>query len=97
MNPLRPSLTCLATRAALAALCVFFSIVVPAATRPEGIAKLNAAFGQVLQQADVKQNLAARGLEPTTKTAPAELGAFMRREIAVWRDVVKTSGAKVYI
>ena len=95
MNPHRPLLTCLAARAALAALCVFFGIVVPAATRPEVIAKLNAAFGQVLQHADVKQNLAAQGLEPTTKTAPADLGAFMRREIAVWRDVVKTSGAKV--
>ena len=74
---------------------VFFGIVVPIGTPAEAIAKLNAAFVQVLQLPDVKQNLAAQGLEPTTKTSPADLGAFMRREIAVWRDVVKVSGAKV--
>ena len=74
---------------------VFFGIVVPAGTHADVIAKLNSAFVQVLQQPDVKQNLAAQGLEPGQKTSPADLGNFMRREIAVWRDVVKASGAKV--
>ena len=74
---------------------VFFGIVAPSSTPAEVIAKLNAAFVQVLQQADVKQSLAAQGLEPTLKTSPADLGVFMRKEIAVWRDVVKVSGAKV--
>ena len=74
---------------------VFFGIVVPAGTHADVIAKLNSAFVQVLQQPDVKQNLAAQGLEPGQKTSPTDLGNFMRREIAVWRDVVKASGAKV--
>lgn len=74
---------------------VFFGIVVPADTHADVIAKLNSAFVQVLQQPDVKQNLAAQGLEPAQRTSPADLGNFMRREIAVWRDVVKASGAKV--
>ncbi|MBK6651717.1 MAG: tripartite tricarboxylate transporter substrate binding protein [Betaproteobacteria bacterium] len=74
---------------------VFFGIVVPAGTHADVIAKLNSAFVQVLQQPDVKQNLAAQGLEPAQRTSPADLGNFMRREIAVWRDVVKASGAKV--
>lgn len=74
---------------------VFFGIVAPSGTPAEVITKLNAAFVQVLQQADVKQSLAAQGLEPTLKTSPADLGVFMRKEIAVWRDVVKVSGAKV--
>ena len=74
---------------------VFFGIVVPAGTHADVIAKLNSAFLQVLQQPDVKQNLAAQGLEPAQRTSPADLGNFMRREIAVWRDVVKASGAKV--
>lgn len=74
---------------------VFFGIVVPTGSPAEAIAKLNAAFVQVLQLPEVKQNLAAQGLEPTTKTSSTDLGAFMRREIAVWRDVVKVSGAKV--
>lgn len=74
---------------------VFFGIVAPSGTPAEVITKLNAAFVQVLQQGDVKQSLAAQGLEPTLKTSPADLGVFMRKEIAVWRDVVKVSGAKV--
>jgi tripartite-type tricarboxylate transporter receptor subunit TctC len=74
---------------------VFFGIVVPAGTHADVIAKLNSAFLQVLQQPDVKQNLAAQGLEPAQRTSPTDLGNFMRREIGVWRDVVKASGAKV--
>jgi tripartite-type tricarboxylate transporter receptor subunit TctC len=61
---------------------VFFGIVVPAGTHADVIAKLNSAFVQVLQQPDVKQNLAAQGLEPAQRTSPADLGNFMRREIA---------------
>ena len=74
---------------------VFFGIVVPVGTPAEVVTKLNTAFVQVLQLPDVKQNLAAQGLEPSQKTSPSDLNTFMRREIAVWRDVVKASGAKV--
>ena len=74
---------------------VFFGIVAPAGTPADVVAKLNAAFVSVLQQPDVKQNLAAQGLEPPPATTPTQLAGFMRQEQIKWHDVVKVSGAKV--
>lgn len=74
---------------------VFFGIVAPAGTPPDTVAKLNAAFTQVMQQPEVKKNLAAQGLEPPPATTPAQLASFMRSEIAKWHEVVKVSGARV--
>ncbi|APW40727.1 ABC transporter substrate-binding protein [Rhodoferax koreense] len=74
---------------------VFFGIVAPAGTPPEVVAKLNTAFATVLQQPEVKQVLAAQGLEPAPSTTPAQLAGFMKSELAKWHDVVKASGATV--
>jgi tripartite-type tricarboxylate transporter receptor subunit TctC len=73
---------------------VFFGIVVPAGTPQDVVGKLNAAFAQVLQQPDIRQKLAAQGLEPPPKYTPAQLSDYMRSEAAKWREVIKTSGAK---
>ncbi|UUZ70527.1 tripartite tricarboxylate transporter substrate binding protein [Polaromonas sp. P2-4] len=74
---------------------VFFGIVAPSGTPQDVVTKLNAAFAQVMQQPDVKQNLAQQGLEPAPQTTPAQLAVYMRSELAKWRDVIKVSGAKV--
>ena len=74
---------------------VFFGIVAPTGTPADTIDKLNSAFAQVMQQPDVKKNLAAQGLEPPPATTPAQLANFMRSEVAKWHEVVKASGAKV--
>ena len=73
---------------------VFFGIVVPSGTPQEVVTKLNAAFAQVLQQPDVKQRLAQKGLEPPPQYTPAQLAAYMRAEAAKWQEVIKVSGAK---
>lgn len=74
---------------------VFFGIVAPAGTPQETITRLNAAFVKALAQPDVRKTLAAQGLEPAPATTPDQLATFMRSEVAKWRDVVKTSGAKL--
>ena len=74
---------------------VFFGIVAPVGTPADVVARLNAAFIAVLQQPEVKQTLAAQGLEPPPGTTPAQLAGFMRQEQAKWYEVVKASGAKV--
>ena len=74
---------------------VFFGIVAPSGTPQDTVTRLNAAFVQVLQQPEVKANLAAQGLERSAKTTPADLAVFIRSEVAKWRDVVAASGAKV--
>ena len=72
---------------------VFFGIVAPSGTPQDVVTKLNTAFMQVLQQPDVKQNLAQQGLEPPPQYTPAQLAVYMRSEAAKWRDVIKVSGA----
>lgn len=74
---------------------VFFGIVAPAGTPQNVVTRLNAAFATVLQQPDVQKTLADQGLEPPPATTPAQLAVFMRREVAKWSNVVKTSGATV--
>jgi tripartite-type tricarboxylate transporter receptor subunit TctC len=73
---------------------VFFGIVAPSGTPQDTVTRLNAAFEQVLQQPEVKANLAAQGLERSQKTTPADLAVFIRHEVAKWREIVAASGAK---
>jgi tripartite-type tricarboxylate transporter receptor subunit TctC len=74
---------------------VFFGIVAPAGTSKDNVHKLNAAFVNVLKQADVRQRLQEQGLEIATDQTPAQLGAFIQAEVPKWREVVKASGATV--
>lgn len=74
---------------------VFFGIVAPAGTPPDVVTKLNVAFSQALQQADVKQRLAQQGLEPPPHYTPGQLAMYMRSEADKWREVIKVSGARV--
>ncbi|MBX3601205.1 MAG: tripartite tricarboxylate transporter substrate binding protein [Rubrivivax sp.] len=74
---------------------VFFGIVVPAGTPAPAVARLNAAFVQVLSDADVRGKLAAQGLELPGDFSPGHLAAYMTQEAERWRDVVKASGARV--
>jgi tripartite-type tricarboxylate transporter receptor subunit TctC len=73
---------------------VFFGIVAPSGTPQEVVTRLNAAFAQVMQQPDVKNTLAAQGLEPPQQTTPAQLAVYMRGELSKWREVIQVSGAK---
>ena len=74
---------------------VFFGIVVPAATPPDVVARLNAAYVRVLADPELRGKLAAHGLEPPAATTPAHLTEYMRQEAARWQDVVKASGARL--
>jgi tripartite-type tricarboxylate transporter receptor subunit TctC len=74
---------------------VFFGIVAPAGMPPELVTKLNRAFATALQKPELAHMLAGQGLEMASSTDPENLRAFMTREIARWRDVVKSSGAQL--
>ena len=66
-------------------------ILAPAATSKEIVARLNAAIGQVLRSADMKERLAAIATEPVSDS-PEQFAAFLRAEIAKWATVVKRTG-----
>jgi len=74
---------------------VFFGIVAPAGTPPERIAKLNKAFGEVLDAPKVKQLFASQGLEPPPSTTPQQLGKFIQAQMTKWAVVVKRAGAQL--
>jgi tripartite-type tricarboxylate transporter receptor subunit TctC len=68
-------------------------IVVPAATPKDIVARLNAEVNKAVQNADLRQRLAAGGSEPLGGSAE-QYAAYIRSELARWSKVVKDAGAK---
>ena len=64
----------------------WFGIVVPAATTPEIVAKLNAAVVATLRDPEVVQRVRSVGMEPAPLT-PQEFAAYIRSEIAKYSNV----------
>jgi tripartite-type tricarboxylate transporter receptor subunit TctC len=72
----------------------WYGLFVPAATPRAVIDRLNRENANALSAADVKQQLAAQGIEGSP-TSPEAFGAYVRNEVAKWGKVVKESGTKV--
>jgi tripartite-type tricarboxylate transporter receptor subunit TctC len=71
------------------------SIMAPAGTPPEVIAKLNAAIREVVAGKAQRDKMIAMGFEPDATKTPAEVAQFVRSERAKWGKVVKERGIKV--
>ena len=69
-------------------------IVVPAATPKEIVTRLNAEVNKAVQNADLRQRLAAQGAEPLGGSSD-HYAAYIKSELGRWGKVVKDSGAKV--
>ncbi len=63
----------------------------PARLAPDIVQRLNAAIASMVAQSDVRDRLARAGMEPLPGT-PAEFSAYLRREVAKWRSIVKQTG-----
>jgi tripartite-type tricarboxylate transporter receptor subunit TctC len=72
----------------------WFGLFAPAGLTNEMTAKLNKAFVDALNSAEVKAQLAKLMAEPAPNSS-AQFGAFVRQELQKYRGVVATSGAKV--
>ena len=68
-------------------------IFLPVAAPRDIAEKLNAAVLKALEAPDLKQRLDALAFEPTAQPL-AETAAYVRSEIAKWRQVVKDTGAR---
>ena len=68
-------------------------MLVPAATPPDIVAKLNAEIARALTLTDVKARLAREGAE-TAPDSPAQFGKFIQSEIAKFAGIIKASGAR---
>ena len=65
----------------------------PAGTPPEIVNRLNAELNRAFAAPDVRDKLAALGLE-SRQNSPADFAAFLRVEVPKWSKAVKDSGAK---
>ena len=70
------------------------AVVAPAGTPAPIVEKVNAAVNRILQDKEM-QTFAASIASFTRAGTPQELQAFMRNELALWGEAVRTSGAKL--
>ena len=71
----------------------WYSIVVPAATPPERIARLQSAIARGFARPDVRERIAGLGAEPVADT-PAEFGALLKSESARWQALARDANIK---
>ncbi|MFM2398184.1 MAG: hypothetical protein RL341_341 [Pseudomonadota bacterium] len=72
----------------------FYGVLAPAGTPKDVVAKLGAAFKQVLESAEVKNKMIAQGADPDF-LGPEAFGKFIADELPKWAKAVKASGAKL--
>jgi tripartite-type tricarboxylate transporter receptor subunit TctC len=70
---------------------IWYGLFVPAAVPQPIIGRLHAELVKVLDTPTLKQRMANAGIDAVSST-PAELGAFVKAEIAKWTKVVKLAG-----
>ncbi len=68
-------------------------LVVPAATPKDVVEKLHRETVRVLASAEIKEQFAKHGAEPSP-TTPEKFGEYIRGEIARWQKVARDAGVK---
>ena len=68
----------------------WYSVVAPAGTSPEIIARLQAELAKALREPDVREKLAGLGAEPIANT-PSEFAAMIKTETAKWSEIVRSA------
>ena len=67
-------------------------LYVPAGTPPDRIAKLHEAVTRMLRLPDVAERYAAQGAPVPPLLSPAQVAAFIRDDVAMWRKLVQEAG-----
>jgi tripartite-type tricarboxylate transporter receptor subunit TctC len=71
-----------------------YFILAPAGTPKPIVDMLNGEIVRAIGDKEVRERLAAAGVEPTSST-PQELGALLKSEVARWEKIVKASGIRL--
>lgn len=77
-----------------AEVAIWYGVVVPSATPPAVINRLNSEVNRVGGLADVRERFSQQGIEAKTGTAEV-FSALIRDELAKWGKVIKTAKIKV--
>jgi tripartite-type tricarboxylate transporter receptor subunit TctC len=71
----------------------WFGVIAPRAAPPEIVARLNAEVRAAVASSQMREVISAQGFEPSA-SSPEQFSEVIRREVAKWAQVVKTSGFK---
>jgi tripartite-type tricarboxylate transporter receptor subunit TctC len=71
----------------------WYGVLAPAGVPREIVVRLNAELTRMMQSAEMRERLAAMGIQPLSST-PERFAEFLRSEVAKWAAVVKESGAR---
>src|SRR3954471_18129288 len=71
----------------------WYGILAPAGTPRPIITRLNGELVKIMRSQEMKERLATLATDPLTST-PEEFGAYIKREIAKWGDVIRKAGLK---
>ena len=73
----------------------WFGLFVPAGTPPAAIQRLHAAMAKGLAKPEVRDKIAAQGMDAKPSASPAAFAAEVKAEAPYWDKLVRDSGAKV--
>ena len=73
---------------------LWYGLLAPADTPPAIVGKLHDEVARIVALPAIVKQWAALGAEPV-KTTPEEFAAYLKRDIAKWRKVIRDSGAKI--
>jgi tripartite-type tricarboxylate transporter receptor subunit TctC len=90
-TPLAPEIPAMAEELKGYDLIAWFAIMAPAGTPKDIVQALYEASAKALQKIEVKEKFAAIGTDVAPMN-PAQLGAFIKSEIAKWAVLVKQAG-----
>jgi tripartite-type tricarboxylate transporter receptor subunit TctC len=71
----------------------WFGLAAPAGTPPEVISVLNQALVKAVASPEYKQWLQTNGAQAADHTDPKQFGAFIERELKMWKAAVELTGA----
>ena len=75
-------------------LTTWWGVMAPAGTPQPVVDRLAAEIAKAIAAPDLRERLAAMGSEPPTVRSPAEFTAFVQKELKIYSELVKRSGAK---
>ena len=93
-SPSAPSVPSVAETMPGYEVALWYSILTPAGTPPDIVARLSAELAKVMALPEVRDRLVTQGFEPG-HAGPAQLGATIRRDLAKWQKFISDTGLKV--
>lgn len=93
-SPVAPEIPAIAEQLPGFDASTWYGILVPAGTRPEVVAKLNAELVKITRMPEMRERLLAQGLQPVAST-PEQFATVLRNDLRHWSRLVKDAGITV--